>query len=217
MFSEYAGIWKLLYDWQTIITGALAIVAALVAAWPVWRQLKRLKVQSAIMGRDVLAKRVADVESRKNESHAMTQIITNNFLADLYRHDPGGDPNITPAWAHQSELEVARVLATLNSHQEKGLDAGSIDRKRAIVIQDARALCECLSDIHSPHSVDLDDPDLGLSKDEIAAVAQQGALAETRLMDRISALREGAEEPDKAFRAGVDPVKPDTRRVAICF
>lgn len=30
--KEYAGFWKLLYDWQTFITGMLALIATGVAA-----------------------------------------------------------------------------------------------------------------------------------------------------------------------------------------
>jgi hypothetical protein len=36
--------YKLLYDWQTLITGVLALAAAIVAALLVWRQLKSLQV-----------------------------------------------------------------------------------------------------------------------------------------------------------------------------
>lgn len=32
MTPDYTGFWQLLYDWQTIITGALAIIAALIGA-----------------------------------------------------------------------------------------------------------------------------------------------------------------------------------------
>jgi hypothetical protein len=31
--TDYTGFLKLLYDWQTIITGGLAIVAAIIGAW----------------------------------------------------------------------------------------------------------------------------------------------------------------------------------------
>jgi hypothetical protein len=74
--SEYVGVWKLLFDWQTLITGGTAIVAASIAAWPVWRQLKRLNVQSAGMARDILARRISDIELRRNATRLATGKIT---------------------------------------------------------------------------------------------------------------------------------------------
>ena len=35
--TDYTGFLKLLYDWQTIITGGLAIVAAIIGAWAAYR------------------------------------------------------------------------------------------------------------------------------------------------------------------------------------
>ena len=36
---EYTGLCKLLYDWQTIVAALLAILAAIIATFPVWQQL----------------------------------------------------------------------------------------------------------------------------------------------------------------------------------
>jgi hypothetical protein len=69
MTTEYTGYWRIIYDWQTLIAGALAVfvavVAAFVAAWPVWRQLSSLRLQSAIAVRDSLTSRVASAEARR--------------------------------------------------------------------------------------------------------------------------------------------------------
>jgi len=40
MTSGYAGIFKYLYDFLTLIVGLLTLVAAGVAAWVAWRQFK---------------------------------------------------------------------------------------------------------------------------------------------------------------------------------
>jgi hypothetical protein len=51
----YTGIWKLLYDWQTIITGALAIIAALIGAVAAYRvgniQLAAIKRRDHLQAR----------------------------------------------------------------------------------------------------------------------------------------------------------------------
>jgi hypothetical protein len=35
--NDYTGVWKLLYDWQTIVAGALAILAAAIGGWMAYR------------------------------------------------------------------------------------------------------------------------------------------------------------------------------------
>ena len=65
---DYPAPLRLLYDWQTLAAAVLAIIAALIAAWPVWKQIKLSKVQSAVMSRDALVTRLAIMESRRNSA-----------------------------------------------------------------------------------------------------------------------------------------------------
>jgi hypothetical protein len=211
--SEYAGVWKLLFDWQTLITGGTAIVAASIAAWPVWRQVKRLNVQSAGMARDVLARRISDIELRRNATRLATGKITTEFIADLYRGDPEGEPDVNTEWAFQAEQTVDTVVATLTSHHESRLDDPSIESERNFFIQDARALSECLNQIHAPWSNDLEDPEWNLTNDQIADVRRQGVHAEKKLVDRLSALRTSADNLDEAFIADLERLRSRLRQL----
>jgi hypothetical protein len=210
--SEYAEAWKLLYDWQTLITGVMALVAAGIGAWLVWRQIRSLEVQSAVMTRETLVMRVAATESRREVTRQKMRSITAEFTARLY--DEGEvPPDINPYWAHEAEQITNGVVADLITHQETSLDGESIDAKRKAAIQQARMLSDCLSKIHIPYSADLEGPDWHLTTDEIAAVTEDGARAEKNLEDHISVVSKSADDLDGAFRAGLNQLRSRIRRI----
>jgi hypothetical protein len=213
--SEYAGAWRLLYDWQTLITGVMALVAAGVAAWLVWRQIRSLEVQSAVMARETLVMRVAAIESRREITHQKMSSITTEFMARLhpYPYDHGEEPpDINTEWAHGAEQITDGVVAALIAHQETSLDGESIDAKRKATIRQAEMLSDCLSKIHTPYSADLEDPDWNLTTDEITAVKEDGARAEKKLEDHISVVSKSAGDLDAAFKAGLDQLRSRIRR-----
>jgi hypothetical protein len=212
--SEYAGAWKLLYDWQTLITGVMALVAAGVAAWLVWRQIRSLEVQSAVMGRETLVMRVAAIESRREITRQKMSSITTEFMARLHPYEDGGEPpDINTEWAHEAEQIANGVVAVLIAHQDTSLDGESIDAKRKATIQQAKMLSDCLSKIHTPYSADLEDPDWNLTTDEITAVKEDGARAEKNLEDHISVVSKSAGDLDAAFRAGLNQLRSRIRRI----
>src|ERR1700680_3969479 len=145
--------YKLLYDWQTLITGVLALAAAIVAALLLWRQLKSLQVQSAMMERTTLDMRVAAIVSRRDATSQKMKSITAEFMARLHPNDDGEGPrDINTEWAFQAEQIVNGVVALLIAHQETSLDGELIDARRKVAIQQAQTLSDCLSKIHIPYS-----------------------------------------------------------------
>ena len=186
MPSEYAGAWKLLYDWQTLITGVMALVAAGVAAWLVWRQIRSLEVQSAVMARETLVMRVAAIESMRETTRQKVSSITTEFMAPLHPYEDGGEPpDINTDWAHQAEQIANRVVAVLIAHQETSLDGEAIDAKRKATIQQVKTLSDCLCKIHTPDHADLEDTEWNLTTDENTAVNTEVAAADKHMKDKI--------------------------------
>jgi len=52
------------YDFQTLLTGAAAIIVAIVAGIPVWRQLRDTNLQTRISHRETLANLLRDALRR---------------------------------------------------------------------------------------------------------------------------------------------------------
>ena len=217
MAVDYTGAWKLLYDWQTVGTGLLALLAAYIAARPVWRQIRSLQIQSAVMVRDTLTMRVAAVESRRDTTLEKIEGITRGLRRGMYINE---DEDINPYWAHDAEQIVDAVVIALTAHQEASLDGELIDTKRRAVIQKAKELSVCLCEIHTPYSRDLDSqPELGLTKEQIAAAEAAADAAATRaegdLQQRISAVRKSADELDAAFKASLDELRARIRQIDV--
>jgi uncharacterized protein with HEPN domain len=58
--AGHYGFWCGIYDFQTLITGAVAILVAIAAGIPVWRQLKDTNLQTRISHRGTLAEILRD-------------------------------------------------------------------------------------------------------------------------------------------------------------
>lgn len=52
------GLYKLIFDWQTLIGAALQLAAAGVAAWIVWGQLQEQRAQAAIQAMEVIQRQL---------------------------------------------------------------------------------------------------------------------------------------------------------------
>jgi hypothetical protein len=215
MAADYTGAWKLLYDWQTLATGLLALLAASIAAWPVWRQIRNQQLQSAVMAREVLLMRIAAIEARRDTTRKKLDGVTSDFMRRIYPHEWVAEPDISPEWASEAEQIVNEVLAALTANQETSFDGELIDTKRRVVIGQAKELSACLSEIHAPHSHDLDDPELNLSTEQIAAVQAAATGAEGNLEQRISAVGKSSRELDAAFEVSLERIRARIRQIDV--
>ena len=215
MTADYAGAWKLLYDWQTLVTGLLALLAAFIAARPVWQQIRSLRIQSAVMARDTLIMRIAAMESRQTTTRENIDRITRDFMRTIHPSEYEAVPDINPQWAHAAEQVVDEVIGALTVLQETSLDGELIDTKRQTTIQQAKDLSACLFEIHAPYSGVLDDPELNLTKEQIAAPTADATRAEGNLEQRISAVQKSGAELDAAFKASLERLRDRIRQIDV--
>lgn len=171
--ADYPPLIKLLYDWQALAAGLLALGAAMVAALPVWRQIKLLKVQSAVMAREALLTRLSVIESRRNATSDRIGGTTALFVGLREPYEDEDQPLHT-------------------AHQQSSLDGASIDDARKILMGDVEALAQCLYRIHAPDSNDLSGPDFNMTESEIQEVEKDAARAVEELEPKIAALRKSA-------------------------
>ena len=193
MTCEYSGIFKYLYDWQSLIAGLIALIAAYVAARPVWRQLM-------LSARDTLIGRVAAIESKQVTTRELMTNVINAFMSQLRPYGKGQEPVPHPEWALAAQSTVGQVVTTLTANQESSLDGELIDNKRKAAISAWKALLGCLYDIHAPDTVDFGGPDAPTEQEQ-PAFEERGRRAAKELKNRISAATEAAHELDAAFLA----------------
>ena len=205
--------YTLLYSWQSLIAGLIAIIAAIIAAVPVWRQFKLLRIQSEVNSRAVLVMRVSAAESRRDTTRQKLS-FTNEFISAVHQDEgDDGQPDINSEWAHSAEQQADAVRDFLIGQQATSLDGELIDAKRNLLIEQIKELCDCLNKIHAPFSHDFSGSDYDLTRAEIAAISDDGKSAEINLEDRIMAVIRSASDLDAAFEAGLVQIRTHIRQI----
>jgi hypothetical protein len=205
-------LYEFLKEWQTLITGFLAIAAALIAAQPVRRQLSRMNIQASVMARDVLAKRLSATELRRARTKKHLAVITTDFIRQIYTGE-GSEPEFNAEWAFAAESMADRTITALSAYQESKADSVSIDKIRKKVLRSARKLSKCLSAIHAPDSTDLDDPEYALSETQKNDIRKRAANACTQLPDKISAVERYADLLDQAYSSELEKLRKRIREI----
>lgn len=154
----------LIYDFQTLITGVLAICAAWYAATPVWRQLKDSNLQTTIMYRETLAQRLREAVER---AARVAQAIDGPLMeAGRLTNEPWGEPiEIDEHTAFHLEQTIGKqldwYLVTLIDTEERRIEDAKKQLKTAI-----DDLIETLNAIHWPAHNDQHDEDYSFSDEE---------------------------------------------------
>ena len=213
MAADYIEAWKLLYGWQTLITGLLALFAATVAARPGWKQLKILEVQTGVLARDALDARLAAIRAREKGVHRNLVLLTDKLMQDLFPLDDEREPDISPDWAFDAQQAVRAAIDDLVLQQETSFDGELIDVARDAVIRKAGALLEYLATIHLPFSRDLDLPPWNYSMTQIAEARAVGKLAEGRLTHCLAAVSAARRSLEGAFAAGLERLRSRIRHL----
>lgn len=181
--AQAVGHW--IYDFQTLITGAAAIGAALYAGAPVWRQLKDTNLQTRIMRRETLAMRLREAEERA--ARVATAIDEPLWQAQRVTSDPAGEPiGICEHDAHGVEqVIVGRLdwyLVTLGGTE----DAGVEEAKRALQAA-LKDLTDTLSDVHWPAHNDQSGEDYSMTDEKWAEVLRRAEEGKTLATAKVSA------------------------------
>jgi hypothetical protein len=204
-------------DFQTLLTGFMALLAAVIALRPVYKQLHVNQVQTAIAAREVLFGRTRTIEHRRKVSAAAIRKITSDFMARLYQGDQDGEPDIDINWAFEADQTVGQVIEEFRLQQSSMGDRIAIDEKRTLLIQAATELRTCLTDIHQFHSYDFGDPDNGWNKEETkekrASAETASKEAEKHLDAKIGAVIRSGKDLDGAYVAELDEIRIRVRQI----
>lgn len=212
-----AGLCLFVYNYQTLLTGLIALVAALIAVAPVVRQLSLSRLQSAIMTRDVLGKRLSETEARRTRAAAALQKVTVDFERDIYSDDPEGEPKIGAEWAFYAEQTLETLLDKMRQRRESQVDPEEINVELDLIIAGVVALIPSLSDISAPARQPWDDPDLHLSeqeeKDAAAEADAAAAIAEKAIPDALIELKRRARALDLSYMRVIEKMRGRVRQL----
>lgn len=180
-----------IYDFQTLLTGAVAIGVAIVAGVPVWRQLKDTNLQTRISHRETLANLLRDALRRYQRiDKSIREPLT---AAHRVVYDPIGEPEaVGPEDAHGLENMFRGALdwylVVLADTEHSDIEARKVTLKAAL-----DRLVETLSDAHWADHNAQHDEDHDISDADWAEILARNAAAKVEASNRVS-------EVDAAYR-----------------
>lgn len=138
-------------DYQDLISGVIAVIAAYIAGRPVWKQLKANQLQAAASSREVLIQILHEVQKDKSECLSVLDSITSDFLKAIcpsYYHDcETATFDIDGHWAHHAEHKVYKALDFIESLLQKISYRPESNESIGSILDKIRTLKECLENI----------------------------------------------------------------------
>lgn len=172
------------YDFQTLLIGAAAIIVAIIAGIPVWRQLRDTNLQTRISHRETLANLLRDALRRyENVDQAIREPLS---VASRATSDPDGEAiEIDAEDAHHIEQMLHGVLnwylVALADTEHSDIEARKAALKTALA-----KLGDTLNDAHWADHNDQQQEDVLIPDDEWATIVARCAEAKMEASERVS-------------------------------
>lgn len=199
--AYWAEIKGLLPD-GAIIVGVLAviatIIAARIAAKPVWRQLTDDKVQADVQLRDFVLEQLRRLPARREWYSSRLRKFNEDIGRRIYEMEELEGGNINPHWAFDSEKGASRLLDEIQRYGETR-DLSAVENELAAVKASLSKLVATLDSIHRPASMDQNSEDYSFTDEQWAALIAAGERAEGELASVASDLLEASKHLDEAF------------------
>ncbi|MEH6791751.1 hypothetical protein [Parasphingorhabdus sp.] len=173
-----------IYNFQTLITGAAAIVAAWYVGAPVWQQLKDNRLQTQIMHRETLAVRLREAEERA--ARVATAIDEPLLQAQRLTSYPQGEPR--EVGPHDA-FEMMRILEGLLDWYLitlRGTEDASIESAKSELSEALDGLSRTLNSVHWPDHNDQSGDDYCLTDEEWAEVLRKADEGKTLAAKKVN-------------------------------
>lgn len=207
--NAWSGVVDFLYDYQTLLTGIMAVSAAYYAGKPVWQQLEATNLQTKILVRDTLAQRLREAHDRYGRMRKDIRQPLND-LGNL-THLPGGEVipiSAEDAFGFEGLLhgKLDWYLVTLRDTEVAEIESAKVKLKTAL-----DSLVETLGDAHwADHNDQFDDdPDFGsqISDGEWATIQQKCMKAKTLTAAKLKAAFSALASLEDAQKRWIDALR----------
>lgn len=173
---------QVIYDYQTLITGGAALLAAYFAGRPVYRQLDLMRIQSDAVLREMLLDRQTDL-TQANAALATNLGKPLNALGTAVYWDEGEGLDEEQAFYHDQNLSVP---LTWLKHDYAWRDNPKAEAKRTELVTALARLIDTLDDVHRPAHTEQVDEDHNISDDDWAKFLARGEEAKGEIEARLA-------------------------------
>ena len=176
-----------LYNWQTLITGFMALVAAFVALQPVRKQLKLMRAQNNVMVRDTIGQMITQLDQHRASLDEITDKTLSEISSSLYHFERYGPKGIDE-WASSTHSSFNTVQERLKALFITSHDVEAVERQKEHVLAVSAELSGCVWDIVAPVYVLMFPEDNTWTDEESAAADVRAVEAQKELEDRNAAV-----------------------------
>lgn len=198
--EAWTNLGAFVHDYQTLIAGVIAILAAFITARPVWRQLRSMSIQTSTVYREFLAERVRSLMARRKWLADKLDPFVMEVGRRIYEmRELEGRLNIH--WIFERDQIAWSLINELEADRAERRDPATIAVTLDDVMLRLRELQDTLSDIHWPEHNDQTGEDYAFSDEEWAAILQKSRDADARLDTVISDFEIAKKKLDEAVEA----------------
>jgi hypothetical protein len=197
--GKYTGfLASVLYNYQSLAAGLIALGAAYIAAAPVWRQLERMSVQTNAMFRDYLADRVRDLSRRRkwlDEQLDPFELEVGRRVYEMRELEA----HLDIQWVFQQSLITSQLIAELEKHEPERRDPAAIAVATDELMSSLDGLKKTLDAIHRPASSGQSGEDWSYTDEEWSVIKKAAESADAELDGSVSRFSRDVKRLDEAI------------------
>jgi hypothetical protein len=182
------------YRYQTLIGAVFAILAAVIAVVPVWRQLSSMRIQTGALYRQFLSGQVDAIVARRKRLLGRIDDFAEPAGRRLYEDQEFGDGRVKSPWAFEQEQLADRLADDLRTYLDLRRDPVEVDEHLEAVIAAVVVFQARCGVIHFTDSHEQSDDDHDISNEDWARLIAEGLEAEPHLsgdLSRVTAATHG--------------------------
>lgn len=199
-------VYEFFRDFQTLIVGVPALIAAICAAVGVGGQLAEMRVQSAAVRRDLIASRLSEIANRRSTTVKAITNIAREIGWELSLHDEAV-PDVDSHWAFNHAGLISQEMAKLQSRES---DPELLTSAIVAVTDSLKSLHDCLDALHRPQSMQ-GDPDL--TEQQEKQIEEEEKAMRPELIPRYHQLSATLDALDIAFADHVGGVRKTLAKI----
>lgn len=175
------GLGRFVYDFQTLIAGGAAVVAAYYAARPVYRQLDMMRLQSDAVMRGMLLDRERDLRQALDALEKNVGEPLSGLGSAVY-WEAGDEIDEERAFYHDQVLATARNWLIA---KYRWRDSADVEAARAALETGLEALIDTLDDVHRPAHTEKVGEDYAMSDEDWTALLKRGEEAKGEILGKL--------------------------------
>ena len=185
MWVYWAGIRQWLFDWQTLITGFMALGAAFAALQPVRKQLALMRAQNNVMVRDTIGHMITQIDVHCERMNEITGKPITGVHTGLYHYEQYGDRGFEH-WAAETSSEVTTMHHKLKDLFITAHDVAAVEQEKNRLLGAVSNLSSCFQDIVAPILATVFPPDDPITEEKMKALDMRAVEARKELDVRAS-------------------------------